>query len=243
MASVTQTIPNYNGGISQQPDELKVPGQVKDALNVLPDLTHGLLKRPGGKLVASLSDNGTAALNSNVNGRWFHYYRDENEQYIGQVNRAGDINVWRCSDGAAMTVNNSLPTSSVTGTYSRNTSGVIEVTKSNHGFNYEEVVTLDFTSGAAVDGIYKITSVDDADTFTVQDETTSSTSGNVTITQQYLMHTADEDLQTLTLNDFTYITNRTKRTSMAATVEAIRPKEAYIELKKVAYASQYAVNL
>ena len=243
MASVTQTIPNYNGGISQQPDELKVPGQVKDALNVLPDLTHGLLKRPGGKLVASLSDNGTAALNSNVNGRWFHYYRDENEQYIGQVNRSGDINVWRCSDGAAMTVNNSLPTSSVTGTYSRNTSGVIEVTKSNHGFNYEEVVTLDFTSGAAVDGIYKITSVDDADTFTVQDETTSSTSGNVTITQQYLMHTADEDLQTLTLNDFTYITNRTKRTSMAATVEAIRPKEAYIELKKVAYASQYSVNL
>ena len=105
MSSVTQTIPNYNGGISQQPDELKVPGQVKDALNVLPDLTHGLLKRPGGKLVASLSDNGTAALNSQTNGKWFHYYRDETEQYIGQISRAGDINMWRCSDGASMTVN------------------------------------------------------------------------------------------------------------------------------------------
>jgi len=245
MSSVTQTIPNYNGGISQQPDELKVPGQVKDALNVLPDLTHGLLKRPGGKLVASLSDNSTAALNSNTNGKWFHYYRDETEQYIGQINRSGDINVWRCSDGAAMTVNSSLPTSSVTGTYSRNTSGEITVTKSSHGFEIGEVVTLDFTSGNAVDGIYKITSVT-TDTFKVTDTTTSSTSGNVTITQQYLMHIDDADLQTLTLNDFTYITNRTRTAGMvdnASTINPVRPAEAYIELKKVAYASQYSVNL
>ena len=62
MSSITQTIGSYTGGISQQPDELKIPGQVSDALNVLPDVTQGLLKRPGGKFVASLSDNGTAAL-------------------------------------------------------------------------------------------------------------------------------------------------------------------------------------
>ncbi len=104
MTSITQTIPAYTGGISQQPDELKIPGQVKDALNVLPDLTHGLLKRPGGKLIASLSDNSTSGLNSVTNGRWFHYYRDENEQYIGQISRTGDLNMWRCSDGAARTV-------------------------------------------------------------------------------------------------------------------------------------------
>ena len=51
MASVTQTIPTLTGGISEQPDELKVPGQVNVADNVLPDVTHGLQKRPGGKLV------------------------------------------------------------------------------------------------------------------------------------------------------------------------------------------------
>ena len=98
MSSITQTIPSYTGGISQQPDELKLPGQVSKAINVYPDLVNGLTKRPGGKLIASLSDNGTAALNSHLNGRWFHYYRDENEQYIGQVNRAGDINMWTCTD-------------------------------------------------------------------------------------------------------------------------------------------------
>ena len=56
MTSVTQTIPTLTGGLSQQPDELKIPGQVNVATNVIPDVTHGLLKRPGGKLVKSLSD-------------------------------------------------------------------------------------------------------------------------------------------------------------------------------------------
>ena len=102
MASITQTIDNYTGGISQQPDEKKLPGQVVEAKNVLPDIVEGLLKRPGSRLIGSLSD-GTN--NSQTNGRWFHYYRDEAEQYIGQVSRSGDINMWRCSDGAAMTVN------------------------------------------------------------------------------------------------------------------------------------------
>ena len=35
MATVTQLIPTLTGGISQQPDELKVPGQVNVADNVL----------------------------------------------------------------------------------------------------------------------------------------------------------------------------------------------------------------
>ena len=101
MSSVTQLIPTLTGGISQQADELKVPGQLNVADNVLPDITHGLMKRPGGKLVSSFSD-GTN--NSATQGRWFHYYRDENEQYIGQVSRTGDINMWKCSDGSEMTV-------------------------------------------------------------------------------------------------------------------------------------------
>ena len=106
MTSITQTIPHYTGGISQQPDEKKLPGQVVDAKNVFPDVTQGLLKRPGGKLVASLTDNSTASKNSVTTGKWFHYYRDEAEQYIGQVElSSGEIKMWRCSDGYAMTVN------------------------------------------------------------------------------------------------------------------------------------------
>ena len=54
MANITQTIPSYLSGISQQPDTLKTPGQVSVAQNVLPDVTEGLMKRPGGRLVKSL---------------------------------------------------------------------------------------------------------------------------------------------------------------------------------------------
>jgi len=175
MASITQTIPQYNGGISQQPDEKKIPGQVIEAKNVLPDITRGLLKRPGGKLIGSLSDGSN---NSQTNGRWFHYYRDETEQYIGQVSRTGDVNIWRCSDGKEMHVENDTSTSA------------------------------DLVS--------------------------------------YLTHTNDEDIQTLTLNDYTYVTNRTKTTALldnASTVNPARPPEAFIELQKVSYANQYSVNL
>ena len=37
---------------------------------------------------------------------------------------------------------------------------------------------------------------------------------NITGTFDYLTHTDDEDIQTLTLNDYTYITNRTKTVAM-----------------------------
>ena len=173
MANVTQTIPNLTQGISQQPDEYKVPGQVTDMINCLPDVTEGLQKRPAGKFVASLSDNANAALNSTSNGRWFHYYRDEGEQYIGQVAQNGEVRMWNCLTGAPQTIVNAI--------------------------------------------------------------------GNNT----YLQHTADEDIQTLTLNDFTYLNNRTKTVEMDSTVEPLNNfgKEVFIELKKIAYAKQYALNV
>ena len=99
MASITQSIPNYTGGISEQPDERKFPGQVIDSINAIPDATYGLYKRPGSKRV------GTTPLTSVASGgSWFHYYRDETEgSYIGQVETDGTLNVWRCSDGTKMT--------------------------------------------------------------------------------------------------------------------------------------------
>ena len=47
MAAVTQSIPNFLGGVSSQPDEKKQPGQVTDIINGYPDPTFGLTKRNG----------------------------------------------------------------------------------------------------------------------------------------------------------------------------------------------------
>ena len=54
MANVTQLIPNYLGGVSRIPDFNKQPNQVRDLTNGYPDLTYGLLKRPGTEILTSL---------------------------------------------------------------------------------------------------------------------------------------------------------------------------------------------
>ena len=36
--------------------------------------------------------------------RWFHYYRDENEQYVGQIQQNGTVKMWDCLTGNPKTV-------------------------------------------------------------------------------------------------------------------------------------------
>ena len=99
MAGITQTVPSFALGISEQPDHLKFPGQVTNIINAIPDVTKGLFKRPGAKRI------GADALSSvQTGGSWFHYHRDETEgSYIGQVAADGQVRVWRCTDGQLMT--------------------------------------------------------------------------------------------------------------------------------------------
>ena len=111
MASITQTIPNYFGGISQVPDSQKGQGQVSRALNVIPDLNRGLMKRPGS---ARISPTSESLVGATYDGTWFHYYRDEEEgSYIGQIQTDGTVNIWDADTGAAQTV--TAPTSAVQG--------------------------------------------------------------------------------------------------------------------------------
>ena len=115
MAGITQTIPQYALGMSEQPDSLKFPGQVKEVTNAIPDVTKGLFKRPGLKRVdTSAISDGSRTVSTDEgklkdlqdSGAYFHYFRDETEgSYIGQIASDGEVRVWRCSDGKKMTVN------------------------------------------------------------------------------------------------------------------------------------------
>ena len=98
MASVSQRIPNFLGGFSQQPDSLKLPGQLTQADNCNPDPTYGLLRRPGLKLVSRLP-------NATADGQWFTIFRDSSEQYIGQFSPSGQLRVWDAFTGTQKTVN------------------------------------------------------------------------------------------------------------------------------------------
>ena len=105
MPAVTQSIPNYLGGVSQQTDDLKFPGQLKSCINAYPEPTFGLVKRPGGSFVSELKDGSGNIITPGTydNGRWFSIFRDSVEQYIGVIYGA-NINIWSLIDGSPRTV-------------------------------------------------------------------------------------------------------------------------------------------
>jgi len=95
MASINQRIPNFLGGVSQQPDFIKFPGQLRTCHNAHPDVTFGLQKRPPGEYVGKLA-------NAVDGGQWFDIIRDDDEKYLVQVTTTGtpDIRVWNLATGA-----------------------------------------------------------------------------------------------------------------------------------------------
>ena len=162
MTAVTQTISSYTFGISEQPDSRKKPGQLTFLDNALPDITSGLVKRPGTRYVAELTE---------TPGTWFNYYRDGNEQYMGHIAfTTGAVTVWNVLTGQQVPFNG---------------------TNSN----------------------------------------------------DYLKHTKTSDIATYTINDVTYIVNRTKRPKMKTTKSPTRVSEAFYEVKTLAYGRTYQVNL
>ena len=89
MTSVSQMVPTYAvGGISNQPDELKKPGQVRDCINGFPDLIEGLYKRNGFQKVGDLQSSCSGQ--ENTVGSWFTFVRENPttknvENFVGKV--------------------------------------------------------------------------------------------------------------------------------------------------------------
>lgn len=101
MAAISQKIPNLLGGVSQQPDPVKLPGQVRAAENVYLDPTFGCRKRPGSEFTAALA---TGIPNES---KWFPIFRDGNERYavcMYKVSNTFYVRVWDLNDGTERTV-------------------------------------------------------------------------------------------------------------------------------------------
>lgn len=102
MAAISQKIPNLLGGVSQQPDPVKLPGQVRAADNVYLDPTFGCRKRPGTEFTSLL---GTGIPNES---KWFSIFRDNNERYAVCMYRDTSdvftVRVWDLNDGSERTV-------------------------------------------------------------------------------------------------------------------------------------------
>jgi hypothetical protein len=98
MAVISQKIPNLIGGVSQQPDSLKLPGQLRECTNFLPDPAFGLVKRPGLKGIGRL-------LNSTADGTWFPMFLNDEDRFIVQIAKNGTVRIWDADTGVAQTVN------------------------------------------------------------------------------------------------------------------------------------------
>tara|TARA_R100000008_G_scaffold61345_1_gene38713 strand:+ start:780 stop:3740 length:2961 start_codon:yes stop_codon:yes gene_type:complete len=104
MVAINQRIPNFLGGVSQQPDTIKFPGQVRVMDNAVPDVTFGLMKRPPGEFVKALT-------NANSTGYWYEIIRDGDEKYLVQITPGNTgsipIRIWDLADGTEKSLTNS----------------------------------------------------------------------------------------------------------------------------------------
>lgn len=172
MATVTQRIPNFLGGVSQQADTLMRPNQLRQCLNAYPDATFGLIKRSGGKFIAELKNSSGILYSPGFfdNGKWFSIFRDKTEQYLGVIKGSG-IYIWDAQTGAPKTVT---------------------------------------VVGSAA---------------------------------SYLTGTKPQDYHLLSINDYTYITNRTKTVTSAAAPAAWTNDRAFISLRAIVSNSSYKVTI
>ena len=105
MVAINQRIPNFLGGVSQQPDSIKFPGQLRVCDNAVPDVTFGLLKRPPAEYVGKLA-------NANDNGYWYEILRDGDEKFLIQITPANSasipIRIWSLTDITVINTGNAL---------------------------------------------------------------------------------------------------------------------------------------
>ena len=97
MAAVSQSTTTLLGGISQQPDPNKLPGQVRDAVNVQLNPTFGCEKRPASKFKEILANDIPA-----TKVKWFDIFRDTVEKYVACIYRESGstkVRVWDCETG------------------------------------------------------------------------------------------------------------------------------------------------
>ena len=196
MTAVTQKIRRFSGGISDQPDEQKIPGQVRDALNCVPDVVQGLTKRPGMNLLQETD--------THAGGKWFFINKNnpttKNERYVGQIDeKTGKVKMWDLFTGKPQNV-----------CYADN----IDPLDVDGGFKAIPDKYKD---------AYDCSDTANEDYFTLNDPTI-------------------DDLQILTINDYTLITNRKVAPSMSDSEDEYRQPEAVAEIRSLAGSQDYKLK-
>jgi len=272
MAAVTQTIQSYLGGVSNQPDDKKLPGQVKQAINAYPDPTFGLTKRPGYKFLTELKDgvyvDGSAYDNEDLdNAKWFYYNRDADERYLGCIigkstSSYGEIHVWNAiqADGVAATTStlsggsgystaNEVATTGGTGTgltvnigQSGGTVNSVTINDGGEGYTANDEITITGGGGNATFRVATITN-----NVNKKCNVTYGTDAREYLgkkeTDDVIASTLSTDYDFITIRDTTIVINKNRVVKETTAPSENANFNGTVRINTVEYSSKYEVTI
>ena len=196
MTAVTQRIPNFLQGISDQPDELKNDGQLRKCQNGYPDIVTGLVKRNG-------LDH-LALLDIEQDGKWLHIQKEDpqlgEELYVVNISNRGQVRVFDANTGHEFEVCYS------TSPQFRKKHRTL--TNPSSFINEEDLVCNDPSAFL-----------------------------------EYFVHEGEHDLQAVTVNDYTFVTNRAVKPQMVRIRNNPAYYEVFIECLSMQFGRQYTFGL
>jgi len=99
MPLLVNSVPNLAQGVSQQPDNLRYPGQCDEQINAWATVVEGLVKRPNTRHTSKLFTSKVS------NDAFVHFIdRDDDNQFAAVIDN-NDLSLFDLSDGSEKTVN------------------------------------------------------------------------------------------------------------------------------------------
>ena len=147
MPLLVNSVPNLAQGVSQQPDNLRYPGQCDEQVNAWATVVEGLVKRPNTRHIGKLF---TSKVSNNAFVQLID--RDEDKQFASVIDN-NDLSVFDLSDGSEKTVTITADAQTYLNNISNPREDVKALTVADYTFitNKEQTVALGSTTSTALD--------------------------------------------------------------------------------------------
>ena len=141
MPLLVNSVPNLAQGVSQQPDNLRYPGQCDEQINAWATVVEGLVKRPNTRHTSKLFTSKVS------NDAFVHFIdRDDDNQFAAVIDN-NDLSLFDLSDGSEKTVSISANAQTYLNNVTTPRTDVKALTVADYTFiaNKEQVVSLGST--------------------------------------------------------------------------------------------------
>ena len=147
MPLLVNSVPNLAQGVSQQPDNLRYPGQCDEQINAWATVVEGLVKRPNTRHTSKLFTSKVS------NDAFVHFIdRDDDNQFAAVID-SNDLSLFDLSDGSEKTVNITSNAQTYLNNVTTPRTDVKALTVADYTFiaNKEQTVALNSTTSDALD--------------------------------------------------------------------------------------------